>query len=183
VLFVQTDSEINRQNEDRFQVSGLAVQGRVPTGMNAQKAAGLNIMNDLLTSWYPAAARPKIVDVFIPRRFAPVGCMSLPPLIYVFSDSRVASQVRIKMINHLRSSPLPAMRRVWLEPVLTKATHVRIEILKSIHRVLSRSDLRCVVQGRGRVPHLLIVSGGRKRVFGFVPSCEMFGHLLTPQTI
>ena len=71
------------------------------------------------------------------------------------------------------------MRRVWLEPLLTRATLVRIEILLAIRRVLSSSDIRCTLQGRGRAPLLHIVSGGRERVFGFVQSCELFGHLLT----
>jgi hypothetical protein len=71
------------------------------------------------------------------------------------------------------------MCRVWLEPVLTRATHVRIEILLAIRCVLSCTDIHCTVQGRGRAPQLHIVSGGRERVFGFVQSCKLFGHLLT----
>ena len=136
-------------------------------------------MNALLTTWYPPATKPKIIDVFIPRRFAPHSRELLPPLVFIFSDSVIASQVRGKIINHLRTSPLPVMRRVWVEPILTKSTHVRIEILLAIPRALSSPEIRCTVQGRGRAPQLHIVSGGRERVFGFVPSCELFGHLLT----
>jgi hypothetical protein len=99
VLFVHTDVEINRQNEDRFLASGLSFEGRAPAGTSAQRAGGSNILNALLTTWYPPATRPKIVDVFIPRRFAPQslnGQMSLPPLISVLSDSKIASQVRAR---------------------------------------------------------------------------------------
>jgi hypothetical protein len=183
VLFVQIDVKTNRQNEDRFQITGMAYEGRVPSGLNAQKAAGLSVLNALLATWYPPATRPKVVDVFIPRRFAPHGRELLPPLIFIFSDSTIASQVCAKIINHLCTNPLPAMLRVWLEPILTKSTHVRIEILLAIPRILSSPEIRCTVQGGGRAPQLHIVSGGRERVFGFVPSCELFGHLLTADSL
>ena len=96
ILFVQSDVEVNRQNEDRFLVSGLTLEGRAPAGTSAQRVAGSNLLNGLLSTWYPAATRPQIIGAFIPRRFAPQslnGQMSLPPLIFVFSDSKIASQV------------------------------------------------------------------------------------------
>ncbi len=109
--------------------------------------------------------------------------MSLPPLIFIFIDSKVASEVRMKLINHLQSSPWPAMRRVWLEPILTHATHVRIEILLTIRRLISSPEIRCIVHRRGRAPQLQVVSGGRDEVLGFVPACELFGHLLTAESL
>lgn len=186
ILFVQSDVEVNRHNEDRFLVSGLTLENRAPAGTSAQRAAGSNLLDGLLTTWFPAASKPQIIAVFIPRRYAPQsinGPNVLPPLIFVFSDPKIASQVRAKLISHLRSSPLPAMRRVWLEPILTPATHVRIEILLAMRRVLSSTVIRCAVHRRGRAPQLQVVSGGRERVFGFVPSCELFGHLLTAETL
>ena len=71
VLFVQQDSEINRQNEDRFQVSGLPFEGRPIAGIADQKTVDLNILSDLLALWYPTGAQPRIIDVFLPRKFVP----------------------------------------------------------------------------------------------------------------
>ena len=178
-LFVQTDSNINRENEDRFQMSGIPVSGRYPTNSANKKAAGITFLSALISNWYPEALRPKIVGIYLPRHFAAVGPSFLPPLIFIFASSAVASQIRQKVLMHLRSSTVPALRRVWLEPVLTKGSHVRVEILNAFRRVLSDSSLRCSVQSFGRSPFLHIISGDRERVFNFVSACETFGHLVT----
>jgi hypothetical protein len=150
VLFVQTDAEINRRNEDCFQISGIFVEGGAPYGRFTQKAAGQKILTDLIATWYPVSARPRILSVYLPRRFVPPGPNVLPPLIFIFTDSDVAAQIRAKLVSHFRSSPLPAMRRVWMEPVLTKATLVRIDILLAIKRALSGVDVRCTLLRLGR---------------------------------
>ena len=100
-------------------------------------------------------------------------------MIFIFSDSRVASQIRFKFISHIRTDPSPSTRKGWLEPVLTKATHVRVEILFAIQRALSSAIIRCSVQGKGHSPLLHVMSGGRDHVYGFVEACQFFGHLLT----
>jgi hypothetical protein len=176
VLYVQQDSEINRQNEDRFQVSGLPFDGR-PLGIAAQKASCLKTLNELLANWYPIGTRPHVLNVYIPRHYAPPGARSMPPMIFIFADSKIAAQVRIKLFSHFQASPI--LRRSWKEPVLTLATHVRIEILLAIRRVLSDSFLRCSVQRTGCTPLLHVASRGRDRVYGFVQSCELFGNSLT----
>jgi hypothetical protein len=137
----------------------------------------LKILSDLLALWYPAGSRPRIIDVFIPRKFVPPAAHSLPPMIFIFIDSKIAAQVRSKLFSHIRATP--DMRRCWIEPVLTLATHVRIEIMLAIRRILSVSVDRCSVQRTGHSPYLHVVSGGRDRVYGFVQSCELFGHYLT----
>ena len=68
VLFVQQDAAINRQNEDRFILSGLAFAGRAPVGFSAQKAEGIRIMSDLIAGWYPVSSRPSIAWSFVSRR-------------------------------------------------------------------------------------------------------------------
>jgi hypothetical protein len=104
-------------------------------------------------------------------------------MIFVFADLHIATQIRFKLVDLIRSSILPAIRKCWLEPVLTKATHVCIEILLALKQALSGSVDRCTVQGRGHSPLLFVVSGGRERVYGFVESCEFFGHLLTADSL
>jgi hypothetical protein len=183
VLCVQQDSVINRRNEDRFQISGLGFDGRLPNGIAAQKAARMKIMADLIAGWYPVNSRPCVVDILISRSFAAIGANSLPPMTFIFADSRVASQIRFKFINQIRTTPSPAIRKGWLEPVLTKATHVQVEILLAIQQALSSPIVCCTVQGRGHSPLLHVMSGGRERVYGFVESCEFFGHLLTADTL
>jgi hypothetical protein len=172
VLFIQQDSEINRQNEDRFQVSGLPFDGR-PLGITAQKASCLKTMNDLLATWYPIGTRPQVLNVYVPCRYAPPGARSMPPMIFIFADSKIAAQVRVKLFSHFKASPI--LHRCWIEPVLTLATHVRIEILLAIRRVLSSSVLRCSVKRTGPCPLLHVASG----VYGFIQSCELFGNSLT----
>ena len=178
-LFVHTDSNFNRENEDRFQVSGIPLVGRYPTNTANVKAAGLLFLSDLISNWYPVALRPKIVGINLPRHYSAVGPAVLPPLIFIFASSVVAGQIRKRFLMHVRSTDLPALRKVWLEPVLTKGSRVRIEILNAFRRVLSNSNLRCSVQGFGHSPYLHIVSGDRERVYNFVSACETFGHLVT----
>ena len=178
-LFVQSDANINRDNEERFQISGIPVVGRYSSTTANQKAAGVSFLSDLISRWYPEASRPKIVGVYLPRHFSAVGVAVLPPLIFIFANSTVAAQIRKKVLMHLRSSNLPALRRVWLEPVLTKGSHVRVAIMNAFRRILSDSNLRCSVQGFGRSPFLHIVSGDRERVFNFVSACESFGHMVS----
>jgi hypothetical protein len=183
VSFVQLDSIINRKNEDRFQVSGLGFGNRPPIGPAAQREAGKKILTDLIDGWYPVNNRPCVENVFINRHFADRGGLSLPQMTFVFADSNVATQIRFKLLSHIRSSDSPALRRVWIEPVLTRATLVRVEILLAIKRALSASVERCMVQGRGHSPQLQVVSGRRERFYGFVESCELFGHLLTADSL
>ena len=182
-LFLQQDSAINRDNEDRFQVSGIPVIGRYPPTVPAQKAAGLAFLSDLLVSWYPVASRPRISGIYLPRHFVYSASMVLPPLIFFFTSSVIASQIRKKLFEYLRSTTVPALRKIWLEPVLTKASHVRIDIMTAIRRALSETGLRCSVQSFGRSPNLHAVSGGRERVFSFVSACEFFGHMVTHENL
>ena len=95
-LLLQQDSEINRRREDRFQISGFTFEGRPPVCAFAQKAAGVKILTDLIAGWYRVDSRPRIVDAYIPHRYPPVGAKSLPPIIFVFLDSKVATEVRLK---------------------------------------------------------------------------------------
>jgi hypothetical protein len=126
VLMVQQDTEINRQHEDRFQISGLVFEGRPLSGMPAQRAAGLKILTDLIAGWYPVESRPRIIDSFVSHGFGSFGAMTLPHIVFVFADCQIASQVRARVFSHVRLSPLPAIRKIWVEPVLTKATYVRM---------------------------------------------------------
>jgi hypothetical protein len=93
LLFVQQDTIINCKNEDRFQVFGPSIGGRIPVGIVAQKNAGKSIMTDLIASWYPANSRPVRVAVHDTRRFVAPGSQSLPPLIFIFADASVAKQI------------------------------------------------------------------------------------------
>ncbi len=138
ILMVQQDAEINRRNEDRFQITGLVFEGRPLSGVPAQRAAGLKILTDLIAGWYPVESRPRIIDSYVSRRFGSFGAMTLPPIVFVFADCQIASQVRARVLSHIPLSPLPAIRKIWVEPVLTKATYVRIEVLKAICSVLVR---------------------------------------------
>ena len=183
LLFSQMDSELNRQSEDRFRVSGFESSGRPVVGISAQKAAGRAILIEILGSIMPVNQRPTIVDVVIPNRYAPVGRLGLPPFIFRFVNTTVASHARQLLFKHVRNSTLPAIKRVWIEPVLTPATGVRVEILQAIRRVLSARQIRCSVQRFGRAPMLHVSTADRERVFHFVPACEAFGHLMTPELL
>jgi hypothetical protein len=179
ILMVQVDSEINRRCKDRFQITGLAIEGRPPSGFFAQRAAGQKILSDLIEGWYPVATRPSITNTLVPRHSPSLGVNTLPPIIFIFSDCRVAAQIRSRILTHVRASQQPAVRKWWIEPVLTKASHVRIEILKAICRALSGSVLRCNVHSRSRAPLLFVYSVGGEKVYGFVEACQAFGHVLT----
>ncbi len=182
-LMVQQDSDINRRQEDRFQISGLACEGRPPAGFMAQKAAGLKILNDLIAGWYPVTSRPNINDCYVPRVYVSTGVNTLPPIIFVFADYKIAAQIRDRLLTYIRSSPLPSVGRWWIEPVLTKATLVRIEILKAIRQSLAGTVVRCSVQSKRRAPLLFVSSVGGDKVYGFVEACQVFGHMLTAERL
>ena len=179
ILFLQQDTLINDRNGDRFQVSGFPVRGRFPSGAAAQKAAGLSLVSELIAGWYTANSRPRVLAVLLPRRLAVPGSITLPPLIFVFVDSRVATEVRIKLYEHVTTSAFSATRKAFIEPVLTKATYVRMEILYSIRRALLPTVDRCSVPRHVHTPLLYLTTVGRDRTYGFTESCELFGHLLT----
>ena len=183
LLFSQVDSDLNRQSEDRFHVSGFQSSGQPVIGISAQKAAGRAILIEILASILPVNQRPTIVDVVIPNRYPPVGRLGLPPFIFKFVNMIVATHVRQLLFKHVRSSTLPALKRVWIEPVLTPATGVRVEIMQAIRRVLSARQIRCSVQRFVRSPMLHVSFADRERIFYFVPACEAFGHLLTPELL
>jgi hypothetical protein len=183
VLFVQQDAALNCQNEDRFELSGLAVAGRAPLGFSAQKAEGMRIVSDLIAGWYPVSSRPSIAWSFVSRRAFFNGSMTLPPIIFIFKDSIIATEIRYKLINAIRLSATPALRNARIEPVLTRATSVRVEVMRAICRVLSSTVVRCTVHARGNSPQLNVMTGGMERVYGFVESCQVFGHLLTADSL
>ncbi len=183
ILFVQQDAALNRQNEDRFELSGLAFAGRAPIGFAAQKAEGMRIMTDLIAGWYPVNSRPSITWAFVSRRAFFKSSVTLPPIIFIFKDSTTATEIRYKLLNSIRMSDTQALRNARIEPVLTRATTVRVEILRAICRILSVSVIRCVVHARGHSPQLNVTSGAMERVYGFVESCQVFGHLLTADSL
>ena len=82
-------------------------------------------------------------------------------------------RINLLHINHIKTSP--ALTNVWIEPVLTRASHVRVEILTAIRRSLASRSVTCSVQHYGRSPLLHVVHDRRERVYSFVQACEEFG--------
>ena len=183
LLSAQLDSEVNHQHEDRFRISGLHSVGRPVHGISAQKAAGRAILTDLFATIFPNGSRPVILDLIIPYRYPPTGPLGLPPIIIKFVNPTVATAVRLALFKHVRNSALPALRSIWIEPVLTPATSVRIEILQAIRRILSMNQIRCSIQRFSRAPLIHVATGDRERVYHFVPACQAFGHMLSPEDL
>ena len=160
LLFLQLDTMNNRQNDDRFQVYGLSVRGRVPHGVAGQKAAGLSLIQELIAGWYLANSRPRVLDVVLPR-FKATSSTTLPPMIFIFINSDAATQIRLKFFENITSSSLLSTRKCFIEPVLTKATYVRLEILYAIGRALLPTVERCSVPRYGHTPLLHVTTVGR----------------------
>ena len=177
-LSLQLDHETNKTKEDRFQLTGLQQSGRAAVGIAAQRAAGRLILDSLLSMLFTTAERPVLKDVYIPRNQIPARGSCLPSLVFRFETSIVAQLVRNRLFNHLKTSP--ALLNVWIEPVLTRASHVRVEILNAIRRSLTARSIVCSVQRFGRSPLLHVTHDRRDRVYGFVQACEEFGSQLTP---
>ena len=102
-------------------------------------------------------------------------------LVFRFETALIAQSVRVRLLSHLKTSP--ALANVWIEPVLTRASHVRVEILCAIRRSLIARSILCSVQRFGRSPLLHISHDRRERVYSFVQACEEFGHQLTPDLL
>ena len=180
-LSLQQDHETNKNKEDRFQVTGLKQSGRAAVGVGAQRAAGRLIFDSLLSMIFTVSDRPVLKDVYIPRNQIPAHGTCLPSLVFRFETSIIAQKVRIRLLSHLKTSP--ALATVWIEPVLTRASHVRVEILGAIRRALTARSIICSVQRFGRSPLLHVNHDHHERVYSFVQACEEFGSQLTPDLL
>lgn len=180
-LSIQQDHIINLSKEDRFLISGLRQNGRPVFVPAAQRSAGRVIMTTLLATVFTGMTPPKIEDVIIVRGTFPPRGSDLPSLIFVFETAKIARDVRFKLLDHGRSSP--ALDRMYIEPVLTQATRVRIQILVAIRKCLVAKDIACFVRRHDRSPSLVVTHDSREKVYGFVKACVEFKSLLTPDSL
>ena len=178
-LSLQQDHETNRAREDQFLVTGLQQSGRAAVGVGPQRNAGRLILDSLLSMLFTVEERPVIKDVYIPRNQIPARGTLLPALIFRFHSAEIAQKVRVRLLNHVKTSP--ALNSVWIEPVLTRASHVRVEILNAIKRSLVSRSIVCSVQRYSRSPMLHVTHDQRERVYNFVQACEEFGSQITPE--
>jgi hypothetical protein len=180
-LSLQQEHLINQNKEDRFLVLGLRQNGRPVFGPAAQRSAGRVIMTTLLATVFTGLTPPKIEEVVIVRGNFPPRGSDLPSLIFVFETPKIARDVRFKLLEHGRTTP--ALDRMFIEPVLTQATRVRIQILLAIRKCLLARDVACFVRRHDRSPSLVVTHDGREKVYGFVKACVEFKTLLTPESL
>ena len=158
-LALHKDHLINQSKEDRFLITGLKLAGRPATTLAAQRASGRHVMSLLLEKVFQASERPKVVDVFVvgPNQVRSDSC--LPPLIFLFENPIIAKEVRFRLLRHAKETP--ALESVYVEPVLTPATRVRIQILFAIKTCLASKAIISFVRRFERSPSLVVVHDQR----------------------
>lgn len=171
---LQLDFMVNRDNEIKFKVTGLKQSGRPVIGPPAQCAAGRSIIEAVLNTSYSASERPVISHVYL----APGFCVppALPAFIFVFASSAIAKDVRQRLLSVSRATP--SLETIFIEPVLTRSTLVRVEILKAIRRALLARDVPSRVRRFERSPLLIVTHDQKERFYGFVEACKEFRSLL-----
>ena len=76
------------------------------------------------------------------------------------------------------SRATPSLETIFIEPVLTRSTLVRVEILKAIRRALLARDVPSRVRRFDRSPLLIVTHDQKERFYGFVEACKEFHSLL-----
>lgn len=181
-LALQQDHLVNQSHEDRFFITGLKQAGRPATSPAVQRTAGRQVMSSMLDVIFQNSDRPKILDVYV------VGGQNfnrsdscLPAMIFTFDTPQIAKEVRYRLLNHAKATP--ALEAVFIEPVLTPATRVRIQILVAIKRCLAAKEIVSFVKRFDRSPSLIVLHDQRERRYSFVQACVAFRHLLTPTAL
>jgi hypothetical protein len=180
-LALQRDHILNEEKEDRFLVSGLKQAERPAIGFAAQKSAGSLIMTTLLELVFPGANCPKIRDVRVISGPRPSNPASLPTIIFAFENSLIARDVRFRLLQHGKTSP--ALDQIYIEPLMTPATRVRVQMLFAIPSCLVAKDVVCYVRKFDRFPHLVVTHDHRNKSYDFVRACVEFRSLLTPKSL
>ena len=129
-LALQQDYVINGDNEFKFQISGLRQSGRPVAGPPAQCAAGRSIVESVLNTSYSASERPVVSGVYVAMGlFLPPA---LPAFVFVFGSPAIAKSVRQCLLSVSRATL--ALENIFIEPVMTRATQVRMQILQAIQK-------------------------------------------------
>jgi hypothetical protein len=137
-------------------------------------------MTSLLVVLFPGADRPSIREVNVVR--APyVLSAYLPTIIFTFNSPTIAREVRFRLLRHSKNTP--DLERIFIEPALTLATRVRIEILQAIRKCLTAQSVVSYVRKFSRSPSLVVVHDQRERSYDFVEACVAFRSLLTAETL
>jgi hypothetical protein len=137
-------------------------------------------MSSLLEIVFQGSDRPCIREVsvisgpYTPSQF-------LPTLIFVFNSPQIAKDVRFRLLKHGKASP--ALEKILIEPSLTRATRVRIEILQAIRKSLVSKGIVSFVRKFDRSPSLVVVHNQREKGYGFVEACISFRSMLTSDSL
>ena len=170
-LALKLDYITNRENEYKFQMSGLKQSGRPAVGVAAQCAAGRSVLETVLNTSFSANERPVISVVHLAR-----GFHSPPSFVFAFGSPDIAKSVRQRLLSISRVTPV--LENIFIEPVLTRATLVRVQILRAIRQALMSRDVVSRVKRFDRSPTLIVTHDQRDRFYDFVEACKEFRSLL-----
>jgi hypothetical protein len=90
-------------------------------------------------------------------------------------------EVRFRLLRHAKE--MPALGTVFVEPVLTPATGVRIQVLFAIKTCLASKAIISFVRKFERSPSLVVVHDQREKGYGYVQACVSFRNLLTADAL
>jgi hypothetical protein len=86
---------------------------------------------------------------------------NLPSLIFTFENAKIAKDIRFKLLQYGKTSA--ALEQMFIEPVLTQATRVRVQILIAIRKCLLAQNLSCFVRRFDSSPSLVVVHDNHEK--------------------
>jgi hypothetical protein len=137
-------------------------------------------MSSLLEIVFQGSERPCIREVtVISGPYTP--SLYLPTFIFAFNSPQIAKEIRFRLLKHGKASP--ALERIFIQPSLTPATRVGIEILQAIQKSFVSKGIVSCVRKFDRSPSLVVVHDQREKGYGFVEACVSFRSMLTSNSL
>jgi hypothetical protein len=174
----EIDSTANKSKEDRIVVNGLVCRKPIPSEIKAKTALLTEVAMEIFKFLIPGFTG-KIT--FISQGKGVAGAL---PMVEVRLDTVAsASAIRKAFAEKSKTKKLTGdYERMFITNSVNLATRVRIDVMKTIARKLTNSDVQAYVVGFIARPvlHVKKRSNNTQRSYTFVDSVSFYGHLLRP---
>ena len=182
-----SDSEINRSREDRVIISGLDRASSGSMSHAEKKAHYSEVVTRLIATSCPALEpKPTVLDVFVTLRKD-----QAKPMVEVRLSSAVGALAFRKASSTLAKADTGEFKSLFFSNSATRATSVRVEIMRQIAKKLTTETETAFVHGFLSRPVMRYevkescqsYCSGTGRSYNFVDSVSRFGDLLMPSDL
>ena len=180
----ESDAEINRSREDRVVITGLERASAVSTSHAEKKAHYSRVITGLIATACPDLdPKPAVLDVFVTLRRD-----QSKPSVEVRLDSVAGALSFRKAASALAKAKTMEFQALFFSNSATRATSVRVEIMRQIAKKLTTGTESAFVHGFLSRPVLRYevkegcqsYCSGTGRSYNFVDSVTRFGDLVMP---